>query len=151
MLRVNAHRMGFLIAMVFASSMSGTGVALAKLQSSITEWTKLSSKKGGIATPGLSAEQTVSLVLDADKAGINDFIIASRERGPSIVGYCRAVHGWTKYVIDSSPLPIEAGWAAVDIDGDGDLDMISIGWSHRKVLLYQNKAIDSQRRIDRRN
>jgi hypothetical protein len=29
----------------------------------------------------------------------------------------------------------------VDIDKDGDLDIISIGWSHNRVLLYENKAI----------
>jgi len=30
------------------------------------------------------------------------------------------------------------GAQAVDIDGDGDLDIISIGWSHNRVLLYEN-------------
>ncbi len=33
------------------------------------------------------------------------------------------------------------GAIVVDIDGDGDLDIISIGWSHKNVLLYENKAI----------
>ena len=38
------------------------------------------------------------------------------------------------------------------IDGDGDLDIISIGWGHGKVLLYENKAIDNQSRVaDGRN
>jgi len=30
----------------------------------------------------------------------------------------------------------------VDIDGDGDLDIISIGWSHDRVLLYENRAVE---------
>ena len=30
------------------------------------------------------------------------------------------------------------GAQTVDIDGDGDLDIISVGWSHNKVLLYEN-------------
>jgi hypothetical protein len=34
------------------------------------------------------------------------------------------------------------GAVLADIDGDGDLDIISIGWSHGRVLLYENKAID---------
>jgi hypothetical protein len=34
------------------------------------------------------------------------------------------------------------GAQVVDIDGDGDLDMLSIGWSHDRVLLYENKAIE---------
>ena len=32
----------------------------------------------------------------------------------------------------------------VDIDLDGDLDIISIGWVQPRVLLYENKAIDRQ-------
>lgn len=34
------------------------------------------------------------------------------------------------------------GAIVVDIDNDGDLDIISIGWTHGKVLLYENKAIN---------
>jgi hypothetical protein len=43
------------------------------------------------------------------------------------------------------------GTILVDIDGDGDLDIISIGWGHGKVLLYENKSIGSQRQAGRRN
>jgi hypothetical protein len=32
------------------------------------------------------------------------------------------------------------GALAADIDGDGDLDIVSIGWEHGKVLLYENLA-----------
>lgn len=35
------------------------------------------------------------------------------------------------------------GARLTDIDGDGDLDIISIGWSHGRVVLYENKAIDN--------
>jgi hypothetical protein len=31
------------------------------------------------------------------------------------------------------------GAQTVDIDGDGDLDIISIGWGHSRVLLYENR------------
>jgi hypothetical protein len=34
------------------------------------------------------------------------------------------------------------GAQVVDIDGDRDLDIISIGWSHNEVLLYENTATD---------
>ena len=30
------------------------------------------------------------------------------------------------------------GAQVVDIDSDGDMDIISIGWTHNKVLLYEN-------------
>ena len=33
------------------------------------------------------------------------------------------------------------GAILVDIDGDGDLDIVSIGWGHARVLLYENRAI----------
>ena len=33
------------------------------------------------------------------------------------------------------------GAQVVDIDGDGDLDIISIGWSHGRVVLYENRAV----------
>jgi hypothetical protein len=32
------------------------------------------------------------------------------------------------------------GAQVMDIDGDGDLDILSIGWGHNRVLLYENKA-----------
>ncbi|MCB0108690.1 MAG: VCBS repeat-containing protein, partial [Caldilineaceae bacterium] len=38
------------------------------------------------------------------------------------------------------------GAQVVDLDGDGDLDIISIGWSHSKVLFYENQAIDQTTR-----
>lgn len=34
------------------------------------------------------------------------------------------------------------GAHVVDIDDDGDFDIISIGWSHDNVILYENKATD---------
>jgi hypothetical protein len=33
------------------------------------------------------------------------------------------------------------GARLVDIDKDGDLDIVSIGWSHSRVVLYENKAL----------
>jgi len=34
------------------------------------------------------------------------------------------------------------GAVTTDIDDDGDLDVISIGWTHKNLLLYENKAIN---------
>jgi hypothetical protein len=33
------------------------------------------------------------------------------------------------------------GAQVVDIDADGDLDILSIGWGHDRVLLYENLAL----------
>ncbi|MCK4783764.1 MAG: VCBS repeat-containing protein [Desulfobacteraceae bacterium] len=160
-------------------------------------WTHLSSKNGEIPEPGPSTQQTAILILDVDKDGVKDFIIGSRVTGPSVLWFRRITDGWTRYVIDNTFLPIEAGGAyydidgdgdldivfgadiqsneiwcwenpypdyspnttwtrrliknsgsnkhhdgarLVDIDGDGDFDIISIGWSHNRVLLYENMS-----------
>ena len=31
------------------------------------------------------------------------------------------------------------GALTVDIDGDGDMDVVSIGWSHNRVAIYENR------------
>jgi hypothetical protein len=40
------------------------------------------------------------------------------------------------------------GAITADIDGDGDYDIVSIGWGHNLVLLYENKAIDPWPEVD---
>ena len=36
------------------------------------------------------------------------------------------------------------GAVLIDIDRDGDLDIISIGWTHANVVLYENQVIGAQ-------
>ena len=48
-----------------------------------------------------------------------------------------AGHGWVMHLIHTGDEHHD-GAQAVDIDGDGDLDVLSIGWGHRRVLLYEN-------------
>ncbi|MGH9341215.1 MAG: FG-GAP repeat domain-containing protein [Acidobacteriota bacterium] len=88
------------------------------------QWTHLSSREGDLPKPGPSPQQTASLILDVDQDSLNDFIIASRVTGPSVLWYRRHASGWTKYVIDPDFLPIEAGGASHDIDRDGDVDIV---------------------------
>lgn len=87
-------------------------------------WIHLSSATGEIPLPDAAPEPTASLVADIDQDGRQDFLIGSRISGPSVVWYRRGPAGWTRYVVDSSALRIEAGGAVHDIDGDGDLDIV---------------------------
>jgi hypothetical protein len=48
-------------------------------------------------------------------------------------------HSWTPHVASTGDEHHD-GAQAVDIDGDGDLDIISIGWGHSRVLLYENRG-----------
>ncbi|MFO7661455.1 MAG: VCBS repeat-containing protein [Chloroflexota bacterium] len=88
-------------------------------------WQHLSSKNGDLPSPAGSPEQTAALILDVDKDGVKDFIIATRKApGPSVIWFRRESDGWARYIIESQALRIEAGGTFYDIDGDGDLDVV---------------------------
>ncbi|HWQ96138.1 MAG TPA: VCBS repeat-containing protein [Candidatus Methylomirabilis sp.] len=104
-------------------------------------WTHLSSKSGDLPSPGLSTEQTASLILDVDRDGINDFIIGSRKKGTSISWFKKDPAGWTGYLIENETLPIEAGGAFHDIDGDGDQDIVFGGdLQSKKIWWWENPS-----------
>jgi FG-GAP-like repeat len=46
---------------------------------------------------------------------------------------------WTQHIVYTGDEHHD-GTQLVDIDGDADLDIISIGWGHNLVLLYENKS-----------
>ena len=100
------------------------------------EWTHQSSHNGKLPKPGISQEQTASLILDADRNGVNDFVIASRKQGSSIVWYRKVDRGWQKYLVEPETLPIEAGGTFYDIDNDGDLDLIFGGDSSSNQIWW---------------
>jgi len=106
-------------------------------------WVHISSTKGDIPSPGPPTQQTACLILDVDRNAKNDFIIASREKGPSVLWYQRTKTGWTKHVIDNALLPIEAGGAYYDIDSDGDADIVFGGdYQSNKVWWWENPYPD---------
>ena len=52
---------------------------------------------------------------------------------------------WKQHVIDSGPvneIDHHDGTQVIDIDNDGDLDIISVSWYNHKVWLFENKAIE---------
>jgi hypothetical protein len=87
-------------------------------------WQRLSSKSGELPDPGGSRQQTAALVTDLDKDHAADIVIGYRVHGPALVWLRRTGKTWTRQVIDGEFLRIEAGGAAHDIDGDGDLDIV---------------------------
>ena len=79
---------------------------------------------GDLPNPGGSNEQTGLLVANLDKSTTTGFVISYRVKGPALVWFRRVGNEWSRYVIDPDFLTVEAGGAAYDIDGDGDLDIV---------------------------
>ncbi|MBN2137747.1 MAG: VCBS repeat-containing protein [Sedimentisphaerales bacterium] len=107
------------------------------------EWKHLSTENGDLQKPNSGNEQTASLVLDIDRDGTNDFVIAERTKAPAVVWYRRSATGWERYVVESDPLHIEAGGDFHDIDADGDLDIVFGGdWKLNQVWWWENPHPD---------
>ncbi len=100
------------------------------------KWLHLSSRNGDLPNPGGSNEQTGLLVANLDKSTTTGFVISYRVNGPALVWFRRVGNGWSRYVIYRDFLTIEAGGAAYDIDGDGDLDIVFGGDSQNNELWW---------------
>ena len=112
--------------LAFAGCVAVGGLLLAAAEGEARrlDWLHLSSTTGELPAPDVG-RQVAALILDVDKDGRNDFVIASYEK---MVWYRRdKVAGkWTRYALEDG-LPtgsLEAGGDFCDIDGDGDLDIL---------------------------
>jgi hypothetical protein len=85
-------------------------------------WTHLSSLTGKLPVPNVG-RQVATLILDIDKDGLDDFIIASYEK---MVWYKQEKSVWRKFALEngSPAVHMEAGGDFFDIDKDGDLDVV---------------------------
>jgi len=85
---------------------------------------------------------------DFDRDGDPDIVIGEH-RGPEVnrVLLYENLQGgtrWMKYVVDQgakTEIDHHDGTQAVDLDNDGDLDLISVGWYNPKVWVFENQAI----------
>jgi hypothetical protein len=110
------------------------------------KWEHISSNEGALEAPNSGKEQTSSAVADFDNDGINDFCISERTAAPALVWYRRKPGGWDKYLVEQSKLTIEAGTIALDIDNDGDMDIVAGGdYQSNKVWWWENPYPDFQK------
>ena len=118
--------------------LAGSGAARAAplLAGDSVTWAHLSSADGELPTPANSTQQVLTLILDIDRDGVNDFVIGSRRApGESLVWYRRGPNGWSRHTIEPTTLQLEAGGAFHDIDGDGDLD-IAAGNNNKGKMVW---------------
>ncbi len=84
-------------------------------------------------------------VTDIDNDGDNDVIIGEHRATPNnkVIIFSNSDNGatWVSQIIDNSPSNVidhHDGTQAVDLDLDGDLDIISIGWYNPKLWIFEN-------------
>ena len=110
-------------------------------QKSPTQWNR------HIITADLMGQGFSMDVADIDNDGDPD-IVVGEHRGNSnnrVIIFENKNNGqsWDKIVIDSGSskeIDHHDGTQAIDIDNDGDLDIISIGWYNKKVWVFENIA-----------
>lgn len=105
-------------------------VVQAAQASDIPTFTLVSTTTGALEPPTQSPQQSASLVFDVDNDGVNDIVIGSRkDPGPYVVWYRRTETGWQRYLIEDQSVTMSPSGTFVDVDADGDTDIIMGGGS----------------------
>ena len=81
-------------------------------------------------------------VADFNGDGIDEIVAGYRGEGTSLYGYsAESSDGaqWSKHIIDDGGIAAQR-CEAVDIDGDGDFDLIASGGSTHNVKWYENRS-----------
>ncbi len=117
--RQNVVRGALLAGLLVTCLLAQSGAAQ---QEGRVSWTHLSSTQGQIPQPDVG-RQVATLILDIDKDGVNDFVVASYEK---MAWFRRSAQGWTRYAVENGApsVRMEAGGDVLDLDGDGDLDIL---------------------------
>ncbi len=83
---------------------------------------------------------------DMDLDGDPDVVLGEHKGATRVLIFENGGSGasWTAHEVDpgGSGIDHHDGTVPVDIDGDGDLDIVSIGWFNQKVWLFENGARD---------
>lgn len=102
-------------------------------------WKHLSSAAGDLPVPNRGTEQTSITIGDFAHDGHPGFVLTERTAPDSVVLYRRTGSQWKRFVIEPEPLHIEAGGAAIDVDGDGNLDYLAAGdWKRNDIWWWRN-------------
>jgi hypothetical protein len=87
---------------------------------------------------------------DADGDGDPD-VVVGEHRNPTRVNRIVLLENrqggksWQTHLLDDGAgvaIDHHDGTQRADLDGDGDLDLVSIGWHNRSVWVYENKGLD---------
>ncbi len=101
-------------------------------------WRHLSNHSGAFP-PADVGQQSSAVVADLDQDGRDDFVIGGWSEKTSMVWFRSTAGGAERYLIDDRHSHIEAGGVTVDIDGDGDLDLIQGGsWMTNQIWWWEN-------------